>query len=50
MPIKKNNITDNTLPCPFPKKEPRYIDKKIIEDCKILLLKPMIKPIIKKIS
>ena len=48
MPIKKNKITDNAFPCPFPKSEPTYIDKKIREDCKILFFKPMIKPIIKK--
>ena len=48
IPTIKNIKTETTVPCPLPNKDPKYINKKIIDEETILNLIPIIKPIIKK--
>ena len=47
-PMKKKIITDKVVPLPLPKKEPKYINMKIILEDKIFKWIPIIEPIIKK--
>ena len=47
-PKIKNIKTASDVPFPLPNKDPKYINKKIIDEETILNLIPIIKPIIKK--
>ena len=47
IPIIKKISTESEVPLPLPKKEPKYINKKIIEDEIILYWRPRKEPIIR---